>query len=531
MAMTTGAAMPTAGLRDHTESRIARQAKPERRGTTLAQLATTSCRAARGDGLPGEAGQRLGADDQHAGDDRGRREQRQHEHGEAGRGDRLGPEQPAAAGRAGQHGLPGAVLVLAGEDVAGDDRGQQRQHPLGGEAEDEQRQREAVLGGEPAEERVLGGPGLAVEDHHDRDRGQQGADQDGARPGLAAQLAQLPAQGGAEAGRRRAGSAAVVRTGGAVSVVVIAVPPAARGTPDAGSVWCEVSSVSMKNRASSGVRVAVKPSSSTSARTSSATYAETWGRAPVTISAPSASRSTRTAGWCPASARACWSSEVWSRWPGSGAMARSSVMVPWKATAPRFMIVTLSQISSTSAMSWELSSTVSPLAASRLTSARMSRMPAGSRPLAGSSSTSSLRLAQQAGRDAEALAHPVGVAADLAVGPVGQVDDLEDLLEQAGPDAAVEEREALEVLPAGQVGVEAWALDEAGDAVQHADAGVGPGPAEDPDRARVGPDQPEQHPQERRLAGAVGPEDAVDLARGHAEGDVVDGADRTRRSW
>ena len=135
-------------------------------------------------------------------------------------------------------------------------------------------------------------------------------------------------------------------------------------------------------------------------------------------------------------------------------------------------------------------------------------------------------LAQQAGRDAEALAHAVGVAADLAVGPVGQVDDLQDLLEQPGPDAAVEEREALEVLPAGQVGVEAGALDEAGDAVQHADAGVGPGLVEDPDRAGVGPDQAEEHPQERRLAGAVGPEDPVDLARGHADGDVVDGADR-----
>ena len=98
----------------------------------------------------------------------------------------------------------------------------------------------------------------------------------------------------------------------------------------------------------------------------------------------------RPSGWCSrrgrARARRRWCA---SRWPGSGAIVRSSAMVPWNATVPRLMIVTLSQISSTSSMSWELSSTVSPLSASRLTRARMSRMPAGSRPLAGSSSTSS----------------------------------------------------------------------------------------------------------------------------------------------
>ena len=65
-------------------------------------------------------------------------------------------------------------------------------------------------------------------------------------------------------------------------------------------------------------------------------------------------------------------------------------MVPWKATVPRLMIVTLSQISSTSSMWCEQSRTVRPRPASRRTSARMSRIPAGSRPLAGSSRTSRL---------------------------------------------------------------------------------------------------------------------------------------------
>jgi hypothetical protein len=44
-------------------------------------------------------------------------------------------------------------------------------------------------------------------------------------------------------------------------------------------------------------------------------------------------------------------------------------------------------------------------------------------------------------------------------------------------------------------------------------------------RALVGPDQAEQHPQRRRLAGAVGPEVAVDVARADREVDVVDGRD------
>jgi hypothetical protein len=71
---------------------------------------------------PGQA-----ADRQH-GQDEGR---------EGGGGQRLGPEDLAAAVRAGQDRLPGAVLVLAGEDVTGHETGQQREHPLGGEPEDE----------------------------------------------------------------------------------------------------------------------------------------------------------------------------------------------------------------------------------------------------------------------------------------------------------------------------------------------------------------------------------------------------------
>ena len=49
---------------------------------------------------------------------------------------------------------------------------------------------------------------------------------------------------------------------------------------------------------------------------------------------------------------------------------------------------------------------------------------------------------------------------------------------------------------------------------------VGPGAAEHPDGVpAVGPDEPEEHPQQRGLAGAVGAEDAVDLALGDLQAD------------
>jgi hypothetical protein len=133
-------------------------------------------------------------------------------------------------------------------------------------------------------------------------------------------------------------------------------------------------------------------------------------------------------------------------------------------------------------------------------------------------------LAQQARCHAETLPHPVGVGADLLVGTIGHLDELEDLLQQAGSSAAVQQHQTLEVLPAGEVRVEPRALDEAAHPVQDAHPVVVPGLAEHSDRARVRLDEPEQHPQEGRLPGSVGSEHAVHLACGHADGDVVDRA-------
>src|SRR5207253_1785696 len=89
--------------------------------------------------------------------------------------------------------------------------------------------------------------------------------------------------------------------------------------------------------------------------------------------------------------------------------------------------------------------------------------------------------------------------------------------------AAVERRQQLEVGAAGKVGVEARLFDDSGDSLQRANRIIGWVAAEEPDRAAVAPDQPEQHSHRRRLAGAVRAEEAVDVTRLDGEVDVVDG--------
>ena len=99
------------------------------------------------------------------------------------------------------------------------------------------------------------------------------------------------------------------------------------------------------------------------------------------------------------------------------------------------MIATRLQSSSTSDIRWLDSITVRPSSASRRTSSRMSRMPAGSRPVVGSSSTSSFGLRISAAGDTQPLLHAVRVAADAILGAIGQVDRSSDssILRLASP--------------------------------------------------------------------------------------------------
>ena len=117
------------------------------------------------------------------------------------------------------------------------------------------------------------------------------------------------------------------------------------------------------------------------------------------------------------------------------------------------------------------------------------------------------------------------VAADAIFRAVAEFDDLEHFLDSGSRAVAVEVGQQLEVLAARQVGVEAGPFDESCDAVESfgaVDEGVTP---EELCGTGGRPDQAEQDPKQRRLAGAVRAQIAEDIATLDGEVDVVDGDD------
>ena len=152
----------------------------------------------------------------------------------------------------------------------------------------------------------------------------------------------------------------------------------------------------------------------------------------------------------------------------------------------------------------------------------MSRIPAGSRPVFGSSSRSSCGRRKSEAAMPSRCRIPCGVPAEAVARPVGQVDRLENLTDPVARPAAVEGRQQLQVAAAGQVGVEPRRLHEAGHAVERA------GPVEEriapeqPSASLGRADQPQEHPQRRGLAGPVRPQVAVDVATLDGQVDMVD---------
>ena len=94
-------------------------------------------------------------------------------------------------------------------------------------------------------------------------------------------------------------------------------------------------------------------------------------------------------------------------------------------TLPRSTMATASQVRSTSSSRCEDSTTVRPSATSDRIMSRISCMPAGSRPFIGSSRISSCGIADQAGGDAEPLAHAHRVLRHPVVGPMQDPDPLQ----------------------------------------------------------------------------------------------------------
>ena len=144
-------------------------------------------------------------------------------------------------------------------------------------------------------------------------------------------------------------------------------------------------------------------------------------------------------------------------------------------------------------------------------------MPAGSSPFIGSSRIRSSRVGQQAAGDPQALAHAERVGLDLVVGAGGEPDPLERGGDPCRGGAVAGGRVDCEVLASGQMGVEARLLDDRADPGQ----GLGAAGRQAPDRAaassrrRLG--EAEQQPDQRGLAGAVGPEEAEGGPAGNLE--------------
>ena len=245
---------------------------------------------------------------------------------------------------------------------------------------------------------------------------------------------------------------------------------------------------------------------------SSSPWTSTW-------STPGTSRTALHARSAPSSTRATITSDPIERF--------SSVGVPSVMRRPWLMMPTRSASSSASSRYCVVRKIVMPSALRRRTSSHTRTRLAGSRPVVGSSRNSDLRVVDERGREVEAPPHPTRVGADAVPERGADVDELRELpqplldLRLREPvEAALEAQQ----LDAALGGVERRFLERDADAQPHVD-----GLAGDVEAGDLGPpggrqEQRAQHVHERRLARAVGTEEAVDLARLHLEVDAVDGA-------
>lgn len=137
-----------------------------------------------------------------------------------------------------------------------------------------------------------------------------------------------------------------------------------------------------------------------------------------------------------------------------------------------------------------------------------------------------LGAADETGGEVEAAPHPAGVRGRRPVGRLGQPEAVQELAGPLGrPAHPVQPGEQPEVLAAGEVTVDRGVL--AGDADAAADGGriaeqVVPG---DPGRAGVRAQQRGQQPYGRRLARAIGAEEAADSALRDGQIESAQGVD------
>ena len=114
-----------------------------------------------------------------------------------------------------------------------------------------------------------------------------------------------------------------------------------------------------------------------------------------------------------------------------------------------------------------------------------------------------LGVSEQARGHAQALAHAHRVRGDLVVGALGEADPGQRRRDPPGRVAAARRGQQAQVLPPGQVVVEAGLVDDRADPGQRLAALGRDRDAEQRHRAGVGPGQAEQGADQRGLAGAV----------------------------
>ena len=200
---------------------------------------------------------------------------------------------------------------------------------------------------------------------------------------------------------------------------------------------------------------------------------------------------------------------------------------PRRRSCPRSMIPTRSASTSASSRYCVVRKTVTPSSrASRATSAHRSARLEGSRPVVGSSRNSTRGRVHERQRQIEPALHAARVAADLAVGRVGQPDALDQLVAARAPlrlRHALQRRLQPHVIAARQQRVQRRLLQRGADRRPHRGALADDVVTRHARRARGGRQQRGEHQHRRRLPGAVRPQEAVDLAGRDLQVDPVDG--------
>ena len=198
---------------------------------------------------------------------------------------------------------------------------------------------------------------------------------------------------------------------------------------------------------------------------------------PTCTCAPNAVPSSR----CPAR-----SGSEHSTWTSKEDPAISWEIGPWRMTLPRSTMATASQVRSTSSRRCDDSIDGATLGDERQDHVAHFEHAGGVEAVHGLVEDQQMGVPEQAGRDAQPLAHAHGVLRHLVVGPVEDADALERRLDAALGRRLTRRREDLQVLATGQMAVEAGLVDDRADSGQRHVAVSGDPVAEQRHGAGVG---------------------------------------------